>query len=492
MSDSKSLEKRFFPVVLLVIIVFLCWMLDTTLTESPIRKDARQNLQAAYNVSEWGVFSITASASGKPPADNYREPVTPYVTSLLIGLYKKNDPALTFEDLSEGTLCLAVKRINILWAFFLLLGSSVLVVFFTRSPMLAAFPVCLIWLAFLRNPAYIDTIGTEIPTAAVMVWTSVALIGSLRSGRGMHFLGTALLFGMLCLTKAVFLYLTVPVVLIIFFCTFTDSYFSKLRAISAGVVFMVGVTITVGPWLSRNYNQLGSATLTLRGGSVLYGRTRLNTMTMDEVIAGMYLWGPGAYKTMVKNTVLEMSTDDFEEGGRGVRLNRSADSSFAKRDSAAEKAGKPEDAISFLRQIRAERVRLLKHFASAGHLNPQQATDDFLKGKAREWLLENPVRHVMMTFLFAWRGVWCFYGGGVFTVLNALCAAVFIALTAYGICAGNRYITAFVLLPFLMLCFNALFTHNLSRYSSPAIPFLITGLFVAIHLLGSRQKKTLV
>jgi len=492
MSDFRSFERKFFPFVLLLIIGSLCWLLDGFLTESPVKKDARQNLQAAYNLSEWGVFSIEPAVSGKPAADNYREPVTPFAASLLIRVYKKFDPALSFEDISTGKLCRAVKRINIFWAFFLLLGSSVLVVFFTRSPMLATFPVCLIWLAFLRNPAYLDTVGTEIPTAAVMVWTSVSLIMSLRSGRIVHFLGAALLFGMLCLTKAVFLYLTVPVVLIIFVCIVTDSYFSKVRAITATMVFMVGVTIAVGPWLSRNYNHFGSYTLTLRGGSVLYGRTCLNSMTMDEVIAGVYLWGPGAYKKLVKNTMFEMGSDDFEEGGRAARLNRSANSNFAKKDSAAEKAGKPGEAISFLRKIRAERVKVRRQFESAGHANPQQATDEFLKGKARQWLIENPVRHSLMSCLFAWRGAWCFYGGGFFTALNALCTAVFIALAAYGFFAGNRYVTPFVLLPFLMLCFNALFTHNLSRYSSPAIPFLIMGLFVAIHLSGSRQKKTLV
>jgi 4-amino-4-deoxy-L-arabinose transferase-like glycosyltransferase len=491
MWDAGRIKNSVFRLLLLFLIVSLCGALDSALTETPITSDARQNLQAAYNLNAWGVFS-TAATSEKPSADNYREPLTPFITSLFIRLYEKfyHNPA--FEDLASGRLCRTIKKINLFWAFFLLFGSAALVVVLTRSTIFAGLSVILIYLCFLRNPEYIDTLCTEIPAATIMIWTSVLLTMGLRSGSRVVFFGAGLLLGLLCLTKAVFLYLALPIVFIVLLCTLTSSHICKVRALTIGLLFVVGITVAAGPWVLRNYNQFGGFSLVLRGGAVLYGRTRLNSMNMDEVIAAFYLWGPGAYKKMVHNTSLEIKSEEYEEGGRAARLNRSASSDFARKDKIAEQAGKPEEAISFLRQIRAERVRVRRHFKSRGHPNPQQAADDYLKGEACRWLFEHPVRHMVMTIPFAWRGVWCFYGGGIFTVLNALCALAFLALVAYGSCVGNQRIVASTLLPFLMLCFNAFFTHNLSRYTLPAIPYLIISLFVIIHMLTTGHNKSSV
>jgi len=197
MFDSGRLQKSLSRSVLLLIIVSLCWALGRLLTESPITKDARQNLQAAYNLSAWGVCSIESSVAAKPPADNYREPLVPFVTSLLMRFYKGVDPGLALEDFSTGALCRAVKQVNIFWAFFLLLGAAVMVISLTGSSVLAALAGALIWLTFLRNPAYIDTLCTEIPTATLMVWVSVVLARGLPSGSRVLFFGAGLLLGFL-------------------------------------------------------------------------------------------------------------------------------------------------------------------------------------------------------------------------------------------------------------------------------------------------------
>lgn len=489
MSGSRNEKKMVSYIALVLMIASLCWSLDGLLTEAPITKDARQNLRAAYNLSAWGVFSIEPAVSGKPPADNYREPLAPFVTSLLIRTYKNLGHTPAFEAFSKGELCCAVKRINLFWSFFLLLGSAILVVALTRSSILAALTVVLIWLSFLRNPEYIDTLCTEIPTATLMLWTSVLLIRSLRSDRRVLFFSSGCLLGILCLTRGVFLYLAVPIVLSVVIAHLTVSPGNRMRALSAGLLFIVGIALPTGPWMLRNYAHFGSFTLTLRGGAVLYGRTLRNTMNRDEVIAAFYLWGPGVYKKLVKNTFLGMSPEDYEEGGLAARLNRSADSSFAHKDAIAERAGKPEDAISFHSQGRAERARLSRQFESRGHPNPGKAADDYLKKAGLRWISKHPFRHAVMTIPFAWRGAWCFYGGGIVTALNALCVVAFMLLAAYGLFPGNQRIAAFILLPFLMLFFNAFFTHNLSRYSAPAIPYLIISLVVGMYMLGAGLGK---
>ena len=488
MWDAGRVKNSIFRLSLLFLIVSLCGALDSELTETPITNDARQNLQAAYNLNAWGVFSVAAT-SEKPSADNYREPLTPFITSLLIRLHEKFDHTPAFDVLASGRLCRTIKKINLFWAFLLLLGSAVLVVALTRSTIFAGLSVILIYLCFLRNPEYIDTLCTEIPTATIMIWTSVLLTMGLRSGSRVVFFGAGLLLGLLCLTKAVFLYLALPIVFIVLLCTLTSSHICKVRTLTIGLLFVVGITVAAGPWVLRNYNQFGSFSLALRGGAVLYGRTLRNTMNMNEVIAAFYLWGPGAYKKMVHNTFLEIKSEEYEEGGRAARLNRSEDSGFAHKDELAEQAGRPEVAISFHSQSRAERVRVRRHFESLGHPNPQQAADDYLKYEARQWLFEHPVRHVMMSLLFAWRGVWCFYSGGIFTLLNALCYSACLVVALYGSFKQRGDIVAFAVLPVGMLSFNAFFSHNLSRYSVPVIPYLIISLPVMISIISGRAVK---
>jgi hypothetical protein len=214
-------------------------------------------------------------------------------------------------------------------------------------------------------------------------------------------------------------------------------------------------------------------------------------MSVDEVVAAFYVWGPGAYQKMVANTFLEMNSEDYEEGGRAARLNRSADAAFERSDIIAQEAGRPQDAVSFYRQSQAERVRLTRYYTSQDHPNPEQAADEYLKNEAKRWIFENPVRHVIMTVPFAWRGVWCFYGGGIFTALNAICYSTFMALVLYVFCRPRGDILAFVLLPVSMLFFNAFLTHNLVRYSAPAIPHLVISLLVTISIIfGRGVKKT--
>ena len=102
-------------------------------------------------------------------------------------------------------------------------------------------------------------------------------------------------------------------------------------------------------------------------------------------------------------------------------------------------------------------------------------------------MAEQPLRHLVISIVFAWQGVWCFYGGGIFTLLNALCYAVFMVLAARGLLSGRPRLTGFFLLPLCMLLFNALFTHGLARYSAPAIPHMIISLFMMIHMLTDRS-----
>ena len=458
MLEHGKINKSLFRIVMLCIIVFLCWALDSSLTEAPISSDALQNLRAAYNICTWGVFSTKSGTLQKPSINHYREPLYPFVGSFFLLYYKYHAEHLTDNDFAQGTYARLVKRVNLFWAFWVLLGSGVLSMVMIKNKLFSVLVVLLVYACFLRNPEYIDTFLSEIPTAALLLWTSIVFILCVRGHRPALFLVAGMLLGLLALTKAVFLYIAVLIVMGMFTCFFLARARRFLKLKSACLaLFMLGLLLTAGPWVLRNKLNFDGFEISSRGGGVLCLRAFKNQMNRHEILAAFYLWGPGVYTRIVKNTFLDVSESEYEEGGRAVRLNRSGTSSFAIRDRQAEADGKPENAIAFYRIVRAERVKRMLQFKEKGHPQPKHEADKYLKSLARGMILRHPVKHVLMTVPFAWRGIWCFYGGGVFTLLNAVSYVTFVVICLYGVVNRKGDSIAFCLLPLLMLlvsCFS--------------------------------------
>ena len=67
-------------IIVLCVVLLLCFLLNSLITDAPIRSDARQNLQSAYNIQQWGVFSRSTFLE-RPSPDNYREPLPPAITA---------------------------------------------------------------------------------------------------------------------------------------------------------------------------------------------------------------------------------------------------------------------------------------------------------------------------------------------------------------------------------------------------------------------------
>lgn len=487
MPEHLKINTSLFRIVMLCIIVFLCWALDSSITEAPISSDAQQNLQAAYNICTWGVFSTESGARQKPSIDHYREPLYPFVGSFFLLYYKYHAEHLIDNDFAQGIHARLVKRVNLFWAFWVLLGSGVLSMVMIKNRLFSVLIVLLVYACFLRNPEYIDTFLSEIPTAALLLWTSIVFIVCIRRRRPAQFLVAGMLLGLLALTKAVFLYIAVLIVIGVSTCFFLAiaRRFLKLKS-ACLALFILGLLFTAGPWVLRNTLNFGGFEISSRAGGVLCLRAFKNQMNMDEILAAFYLWGPGVYTRIVKNTFLDVSESEYEEGGLAVRLNRSKTSRFALRDRQAEAEGKPENAIAFYRIVRAERVKRMLQFKEKEHPQPKHEADKYLKSLAREMILRHPLKHVLMTVLFAWRGIWCFYGGGVFTLLNAVSYVTFVFIFLYGVVKRRGDSIAFCLLPLLMLLVHAFLTHNETRFSSPAIPFMVISFFMTLNCLKNR------
>jgi 4-amino-4-deoxy-L-arabinose transferase-like glycosyltransferase len=475
--------------IMAVCAALLCFFLfDSIITDAPIRNDARQNLQSAYNLNKWGVFSKDGF-SERPSPDNYREPLPPLVTAGFISLL--GERACLNGDCAEfGFNARAIKKINILWAFLVLFSSAVLALRITGSRAWTIIALVLVYACFLRNPAYIDSLYTEIPAAACMLMSALLLmIGLSKPGRRVYCLA-GIMLGCLVLTKAVFLYILLALVVV----TAVVAAAARGKRLSGHwlkniLMLSLGVLITITPWIARNTIYFGHVQISSRGGLALYTRALINQMDPYEYAASFHYWGPGAYRSLVRDTALDIDDREYEPGGRAVRLNSSDVSSFVRDDTAAQREGRPEDVVSFYRRARAQRVKVSMDLKQAGHPAVEDAADAFLRTTALAMIVQHPFRHVLATLPLAWRGMWCFYGGGIFTILCAAAYGAFVFMCLYGLARKRREIIVLLILPFFLIAFNAFFTNNLPRFNAPAIPFMILCLVFTAQRAVQRLKN---
>lgn len=488
-SGHKQTGTRTFSIIVLCVVVILCFFLNSIITDAPIKNDARQNLQAAYNLNKWGVFSKNGF-SERPSPDNYREPLPPLVTAAFITLL--GEGACLKGDCAEfGFNARAIKKINILWAFLVLLISALLAYRITGSRSWTIAALVLIYVCFLRNPAYIDSLYTEIPAAACMLMSALLLMMSLfKSGKRLYF-PAGIILGCLVLTKAVFLYILFPLVVVTAVVAVTTRGATLPGHWLKNILMLsLGALITITPWIVRNTIHFGNVQISSRGGLALYTRALINQMDPYEYAASFHYWGPGAYRSLVRSTALDIDGREYEPGGRAVRLNSSDGSSFVRDDTAAQQKGRPEDVVSFYRSARAQRVKVSTALREAGHSTIENAADAYLSRTALAMIVQHPFRHALATLPLAWRGMWCFYGGGIFTLLCAAAYGSFVFMCLYGLARKRRDIIVLLILPFSLIAFNAFFSNNLPRFNAPAIPFMILCLvFTAQHAVQRLKNR---
>jgi hypothetical protein len=229
----------------------------------------------------------------------------------------------------------------------------------------------------------------------------------------------------------------------------------------------------------RNGVYFGNLQISSRGGLALYTRALINQMDAFEYHAAFHCWGPGAYRRIVRGTPLDVDVADYERGGRAVRLSCSPEPGCDGDDAVVRQQDMPGETVSFYAIARAQRVRMQLYFKQAGCRHIDRAADMYLRDEALEMIFCHPLRHVAATLPLAWRGMWCFYGGGFWTILGAVSYAAFVWVCLWAVVRRNGDVIAFVTVPFVLLLLYAFFTNNLPRFNAPAIPFMLIALVFA-------------
>jgi hypothetical protein len=264
-------------------------------------------------------------------------------------------------------------------------------------------------------------------------------------------------------------------------------------------LLLLGMLISLAPWLLRNWLVLGQTQFTQRGGHVLLTRAVKDRMSLAELPGALYFWGPSLYQKTSSLLGLGATRVDFQSGGRFQHLNREASADFYQADVRAQQEGRPEAAVSYYHKAAAQLERYRFEAIAAGHPKPDAAADRGARRQAVRMIQEQPIRHLWMSGVFAWRGIWSqpnqgvhFKSNGLYVIIKdaiaGLSYAALMLLFVLGLLRRHLPLIALTLLPVFLIAFYALFTHGLARYNSPAIPLMLISLVLVIDRVRPRRR----
>jgi hypothetical protein len=322
---------------------------------------------------------------------------------------------------------------------------------------------------------------TEIQAATLLVWFAFFSIRALETKKAAWFAAAGILLGGLALTKAAFLYVGIGFIaaIALAYGVWPPPQWRRLRVFALCGVMAASMAVVVLPWMVRNFVQFESFEISQRGGLALISRAYYNKMNDTEFKGAFYHFAKGELREFL-GSYLGYSPRDLEAMGRLQRLNSKRSASFATRDLEAEKAGRPDDAISFYRAARAERNRLTKLFAEQGVEHPSNRADAELQRRAISQIIADPLRHLKTSLIFMWRGVPNFND----MVLTPLALLSLFAMAAIGLLRRNAVMLGVSLLPAGAFLFYALTSHFEPRWSTPLVPNSILALILAVVWTG--------
>jgi 4-amino-4-deoxy-L-arabinose transferase-like glycosyltransferase len=477
----------------IVLTLILLGTLVFRITGSHGSHDAQQNFLMSYNLYKHGIISLDNPEKEQELTPSmYREPFPIFVNALFMTLHPGIRENMPYEQMKD-VISKRTKQVNLLWIFLGMIGVWWLTVMLTSSKVAGIITMLASWLFCFSRFSHWHELLSEMSVVTLLLASAIALIYAYRGGHSIFWMGiTGILVGCLALTKAVFFYIFPVVWIVVFIAFLTDLKFSTKESVLVAVAMLISFSVIVFPWMLRNKVLLNQFGITQRGGQILLTRAYKNYVSPEEFRGMFYIWAPGPeHVRRILGIVLGFKEKDIMLGGRLQRLNRYSD--VEKLDRLAAEAGEPDATISFFWKTAAERNRLVKQLKEQGIDYPEGRADSIMRKKAILIIKKSPLRHLIMTIPFAWRGMWCFRNSRFFVVafpillLNFLAYFSFMLIPIWAVKHRNRELLLAMLLPMGMVIFYSLFTHNIPRYNAPAVPFMLIALW---FVLSGKRGKT--
>ena len=461
--------------------------------------DSLENLTLGVRLAQEGVFRRWPRQVG----DHRREPFGPSLVAVTdLGAEALGHGAVPSECVSDES---AVRRdscrqtyapyraVNLVLLLAGAMGVFWLVFRLTGVRVLA-------YLGFLmaaQSAALLDSADsflTEVHAATLMVAVATLSWTTATSRHPSHAALLGLALGALVLTKAIFAYLWIPVVLMLVAANWLRRRLDWTTAWLVGVLF-AAQAVPVGGWMARNYLTSGDfSVVEARSASVLGYRSSFNTMRHDEWAAGFAYFLPLTRASLQSTAIPEESFERFD-----------ADSETGFRQ------------IERRRRYPRRRAQLWTDdnpaIAGLDELGQRRWVNDTMADEAIARLLADPVQHLKVSLLLAWRGVFTDEGLGFLsdplnqrladiagrtnwprwrlaygptgaTFINLIGFLALIVAPLWFWLGRGQFETVLVFLPALYAHgVYALASHFLPRYAAPQILLRVTATMLLLYLV---------
>ena len=466
--------KLLLHIILCVLFVFLVvWNAAQIFDGRPLQKgnDASYHIRTGYNLINHGTYSYRLGENLKP--DAYREPTMAAYIAMLIAASSTLGSVDATTTLAGGDaleiLRYAQLPILLLTAF----GAMYFVFLITKNFFCSYVALFLTGFSYsLFFSAW--SINTEHMAALFVISASISLYKIVRGAGKKYFAFLGVSLALLVLTKAVFMYLIVFVLIFLVVLGLAGKFVKK-ELVTGLVILLAAYFALVGSWMVRNYIHFGKLYITGRAGAVLAIRAEYDMMNTREYFGSFLFWTPDNYvrKKLIPRFFGEKA---LHPGGALERLLRN------------------NYKTGYLRQATNKRKELI---AAYGTGMETTVIDKEMRRYARNKILSHPFRHIFVTLPIAWKGLFVEdrYSLSVpFSMVLVSSVGISLAyfaslffLAGVGIKRRKWDLFAIALPALYLYGVNSFFTHNIPRYNQPLIPVLIVALLFVAHLLINRK-----
>jgi 4-amino-4-deoxy-L-arabinose transferase-like glycosyltransferase len=392
-------------------------------------KDGSHYVAYAYNSLKYGIYDY--SRSERPSPDYRREPG--YPLWLMAGMIIHPTIDLKTQDANcivraEGN-CLEIITYLKIGNIILLMATALLSGYFVYlySKNILASGICYFLIAFSGSLGYFTSRFYSEPLATFLVVAgSFSLYNLTQNGftRRRAFL-CGLLLASLALTKAIFYYLIYLCCILLFIWWISQGIGVK-NSFKRILFFLLGAFILLGPWIIRNYIQIGTFSIAGRAGLNLTVRANYDEASKEEYRALILMYAP-------KFKWVRQQSKTYVDSAMREKLKGYVQRAYSRRD-----------------QLKSEL-----------HLEDPEL-DQFLFNEAKQRIVSNFVNHLALVLPVALRGSGVEVGYG-FNPKNSLRETI--GIKTFGVDVSKLFISTKLIpnIVFIVAFFGAFFLSLLFR-----------------------------
>lgn len=446
-------KHLFFLVFIFVPLFFSVYLVKIHPTHKPTG-DAQYYLTAAYNLYQYNIFS-GQRGEGIPTPEAYRPPAYPWFLAQLMHAIPVFEDVDTSWFQKQGNE-LAHEFVYLKYVQILLLLVIALLVAFTVWDMTGklCYAQWALWiLAF--HPVlhrYVQRFYSELFGIFLITCFSALFYRAMKK-RSAILLGlSGVMLGATTLTFPQWSYVMPFVVgaLILFGILERKS---RYRLLTGALLLLIAFQCVIQPWKIRNEEVLGRNYISGRGGAILLLRSYYDQMSLETYLGSFLYWTYGLPKYLLKKYADPQCYSYLvhEHAGSAIDLTR------------------------------MEKIELLEKYG-----DDRPDFDKLLMKISINRIFEHPIKHILVSIPIGYRSL----QDPTFSVFNLV--VFFFFFYAFGKALfRKKYEICCLLVPAIALvCFNALVTHGLPRYTWQVIPIVWIGAFAGFSMW--REKRATI